>query len=179
MIAAMKVWLSAGVEVAVVCLIVAIVWNEPRMEALLTGAPSADSRLIFAAWAGDLEALEDALKDGARAGAGDGGYGTALHFAAMSGHVRTARRLLDEGADVNAGNDWGLTPLMFAARNNQAEMIELLLDQGADPRRRANDGAVTIMDMVQMGDATEAGAVLERRVGRPHGETRRRSDCAR
>jgi hypothetical protein len=57
-------------------------------------------------------------------------------------------------------------------------MIELLLDQGADPQRRANEGSVTVMDIIQVGDATEAAAVLERRLG--GGSAGRRpvpSDC--
>ncbi len=59
-----------------------------------------DARLIDAAKAGDLGAVEEALKQGARLEARDQARKTALSYAVEQGHVKVVALLLQRGADA-------------------------------------------------------------------------------
>ena len=60
---------------------------------------------------GNIEAVKQAIADGADVNARDGLYGTPLHEAAWKGHKEIAELLITKGADVNAKDDGGLAPL--------------------------------------------------------------------
>ena len=135
-----KVILGAMLEIAIVVALLATLRYASGVQDRLIGAPSADDRLFLAAWQGDDELFDQAVRDGGGASARDSQGSTPLHFAAQSGHVRLARRLLELGADVNATNAWGVTPLMYAGSRNRERVVALLLEAGADSDLRTCDG---------------------------------------
>lgn len=83
--------------------------------------------LIHAAIAGDVGAVEDALKR-ADLNLSDSDGWTALHIAARNGDIDICRLLLSRPTiDVNVKNKWKSTPLMIAAGSGNLDIVELLL----------------------------------------------------
>lgn len=106
---------------------------------------SADLRLSEAAFTGDLEALRQALADGADPNTKDPQSGsTLLATAALMGHTEVVSLLLKHGADVNAKSRDGGTPLHASAFLGRAETVKLLLEKGADTTLRNNMGGTPI-----------------------------------
>jgi len=98
------------------------------------GPPEADIALAQAASEGNIEAVKQAIADGADVNARDGLYGTPLHEAAWKGHKEIAELLITKGADVNAKDDGGLAPLDWTThpdnQNDTAEIADLLRKHG-------------------------------------------------
>ena len=97
------------------------------------GNPEADRALVVSIREDDMEAVQQALSDGADVNAKGGMIGgTPLHDAALNGHKEIAELLIAEGAEVNAKGKPGRTPLHWAAYNNHKEPVILLIGKGAD-----------------------------------------------
>ena len=109
------------------------------------GPQTPDISIHDAAREGNIEAIKQAIADGAEVNAkGIGGF-TPLLIAAMEGHNEVVELLISKGADVDArqyGN--GLTPLRFAAERGYKEIVELLISKGADVN--AKEGNLTPLD---------------------------------
>ena len=90
--------------------------------------PSVD--IHQAAGEGNIEAVKQAIDDGADVNAKTDDGGTPLHYAADGGHMEVAELLIAKGADVNADDEW--TPLHFAAHWGHKEIAELLINKGAN-----------------------------------------------
>jgi outer membrane protein assembly factor BamB len=88
-------------------------------------------KLWRAARTGDLEALNEALSEGADVNAMTPYRSTALVFAADRGHAEIVRRLLEAGADPNIKDTfYNMYPLDWARSNRRDEVVELLLNHG-------------------------------------------------
>ena len=90
--------------------------------------PSVD--IHEAAKAGNIEAVKQAIADGADVNAKDFAGATPLHRAAQEGHNEIAELLIAKGADVNAKDDRGDTPLNWANRAVRTELADLLRKHG-------------------------------------------------
>jgi len=75
---------------------------------------------------GDIEAVKQAIADGANVNAQNGGGPAPLHLAAHKGQKEITELLIDKGADVNARNNVGASPLALA----NGETAELLRKHG-------------------------------------------------
>ena len=93
--------------------------------------PEADRALFDAVKRrGNIEAVKQAIADGADVNTmGDEGE-TPLHQAALGGHKKVAELLIAKGADLNA-KSYGETPLDLAIRLGQTETADLLRKHGA------------------------------------------------
>ena len=95
--------------------------------------PSVDIHL--AAREGNIEAVKQAIDDGADLNAKDNVNMTPLHWAANGGHKEIVELLITNGANVNARTPrmvgWH-TPLHDAAAAGHKEVAELLIAEGAD-----------------------------------------------
>ena len=87
------------------------------------GESEAERALFEAAAVGNIEAVKQAIADGADVNAKNYGM-TPLNFAAMFGHTETAELLIDKGADVNAKDDIFGTPLDLAERVSEDDSPE-------------------------------------------------------
>ncbi len=101
--------------------------------------------LLRAAHAGDAEAVNTLLRQGADVNARDAELWTPLMVAAVRGHAEVVRSLLQGGADVNAGNIKGWTALMLAVSVGDAEMMRVLLQGGADADIRDREGRTPLI----------------------------------
>lgn len=112
---------------------------------LLAPAPAladANSELLEAARAGEVEQIGSALAHGADANAaGEQGI-TALMYAAASGHPEAVRRLVEADADVNApAGPNRITALRIAVAAGSADAARHLLAAGADRNDMDGNGS--------------------------------------
>ena len=96
-----------------------------------------------AAYDGNIEAVKQAIDDGADLNAKDNVNITPLHWAANGGHKEIVELLITNGANVNARTPrivgWH-TPLQIAAVNGHKEVAELLIAKGADVNAKDDEG---------------------------------------
>ena len=96
-----------------------------------------DRALLDAAGKGNIEAVKQAIADGADVDAKDSDGWTPLHSAVGRGRKDIFELLIAKGADVNAKDDNGWTPLHYTANK---EIAELLIANGADVNAKIDDG---------------------------------------
>jgi len=109
----------------------------------------ADQALLSAASEGDVDAMRQALKDGANPNVTDENGNTPLIMISVemlfSNERTIIKELVDQKADVNAQNGGGMTALMFAAREGRTETLEELLRAGAKVEAKDADGWTALM----------------------------------
>jgi ankyrin repeat protein len=135
----------------------------PRsVEAKSRRATALDRALYEAAEAGDLQDIDELLKNGASVNAVLRGDGTPLLGAARKGRLEAVTLLLGRGADPNLPAPGDGTPLIVAAAAGHANIVSLLLDRGADPNLGVpGDGNPLIMAAGE-GRAEMVSLLLER-----------------
>jgi ankyrin repeat protein len=92
---------------------------------------NANQELWQAAQNGDLDALNQALSQGAEVNARSDSGDTALNMAAEGGHLALVEMLLVLGADTENQGGFDKTPLENATFAGQIEVVQLLLEKGA------------------------------------------------
>lgn len=110
--------------------------------------------LMWAAWSGNLAALDALVLAGAKIEKVDYNRDTALIWAVRERNLDCARFLISAGAKVNAVGNGDRTPLMEAARNGDAACLDLLLDNKAD----VNALSINISCATALDFAAEAGS---------------------
>lgn len=112
--------------------------REPQQE------PVADPRPIEDIWdavrAGDPEAVDRFVQDGADVRTPDASGATLLHWAAVLEQQAVTERLLEAGADATAKDFEGGTPLHWAAFFGTPGTVAILLAAGADANAANNKG---------------------------------------
>lgn len=106
-------------------------------------AQSTNADLLRAASAGNLDGVDEALRQGADVNA-RGEFGdAALNLAAERGHAGIVQRLLQSGADVENLGAADKTPIMNAAFAGNVAIVRLLLEKGA----RVSDGLLASIQL--------------------------------
>ena len=95
------------------------------------GPSEVDIALIDATEKGNIEAVKQAIADGADVNAKNDEHGMIpLHYAALDGHKEIVELLIANGADVNAKKANGETPLDWANAGDKKEIADLLRKHG-------------------------------------------------
>ena len=123
-------------------------------------ARAADTPLIDAVKAGDVDAVRSLLADGVAVGTAEVDGTMALHWAAHHDHHDIVEALLEAGAAVDATNRYGVTPLALASLNGSTPMIMRLLDAGADPNRANPEGETPLMTAARTGNTEAIDALI-------------------
>jgi ankyrin repeat protein len=120
--------------------------------------------LTAAAAAGEAEAVEALLREGADPDQADGRGWPALAWAARGGHLRAAAALLAAGADPDQPDRYvnGWSPLQHALHKRQLGAAKLLLDHGADPNFRSRGAVTPLFLAAGYGDADAVRLLLGR-----------------
>ena len=126
----------------------------------LTAAPPAESPLVTAARAADLEMVRALLGLSAAVDARAIDGMTALHWAVQRDALEMTAALLEAGADVGATNRYGVTPLTLAATNGHAAIVAALLAAGADAKTRLAGGETALMTAARTGSVPVIDALL-------------------
>jgi len=111
---------------------------------------------------GDIEAVKQAIADGADVNAKMDNGRTALHYAAQEGHKEIVEMLIAKGADVNAKFDAGWTSLHFVATK---EIAELLIAAGADVNAK-DDRGDTSLNWANRAARTELADLIRKHGGK-------------
>jgi len=89
-------------------------------------------QLIAAAREGNMNAINQAIKDGADINARDEDKITSLHWAVRGRHIAAVITLLEAGAEIDIRNESDYTPLHWAAFNGDTATMDILIAFGAD-----------------------------------------------
>eukprot|EP01032_Pedospumella_encystans_P008917 gene8917-10535_t len=117
--------------------------------------------LIWAAFQGDLEQVQDLLGKITDINAFDEHGMSALHFAANAGHLEILNLLLAAGADVNAVDENGSTPFHWAAANCHLEVVQALRAAKADINAVDTSGLTALLWAADMGHLEVVDLLLE------------------
>jgi ankyrin repeat protein len=123
--------------------------------------------LHLAAQAGDVSAIDAALKSGDDVNQADGHGMTPLLYAAATPNVSVVEHLLDKGADPNHMAHDGETALLIAARKSNSAVAEALIRRGAKVDILGEDGN-TALAIATAKEDKELFAVLLKRGARPN-----------
>lgn len=97
------------------------------------GGEQPSSKNIFdAAKFGDLNKVQQFIREGADVNSIDKEGVPVLCWAIDSGKIDVIQELLEAGADVNTTFDVGLTPLMISVGRGRTDILRLLIKYGAD-----------------------------------------------
>ena len=129
--------------------------------AAAVSASAADTPLIDAAKAADVEAVRAALRASADVNASEADGMTALHWAVQRDAETITQLLLDASADVAAVNRYDVTPLALATTNGSAAIVAHLLAAGGDPNRRLPGGETALMTAARTGSVLSIQALLD------------------
>lgn len=118
-------------------------------------------RLTTAAYYGEYQEVQAAIRAGADINALDQQGSTALMKAIVENDTRIVRWLLEHGADANARNRDLMRPICLAAFTRNAEIIRLLGQFGANwaafsPERPYCDRPVLVMAITEAGSENRA-----------------------
>ncbi len=132
-------------------------WLAILLPAAVMGFEEPKEQLWQAARKGDLQAIKDALKQGADVNAKTPYGVTALHFAADKGHAEVVKLLLENKAKVNEKDTfYGTTPITWASSHNHVAVVEALLGAGA------TGGQSILLGAIREGNVAMTKVVIEK-----------------
>lgn len=139
-------------------LVVALAFSPYVAGTMTTERPVAD-----AAARGDIETVQDLLRNGADVNTSQGDGMTALHWAAERGDAKLAEVLVYSGANVNAGTRIGrYTPLHLASRGGHGDVVLALLRAKANPNATTTNSGVTPLHLAAVAGKADVVAALLR-----------------
>ncbi|MDH3648915.1 MAG: serine hydrolase [Saprospiraceae bacterium] len=103
--------------------------------------------LHMAALQGNIEAVQQHIKERSDLNAKDAYGSTPLLVATTFGKTEVVKALIEAGSDLEIRDNYGSTPLHVAALLCRTEIVQALLNNGADKYIRSNSGA-TAFDIV-------------------------------
>ncbi|HLE71741.1 MAG TPA: ankyrin repeat domain-containing protein [Vicinamibacteria bacterium] len=127
------------------------------------GTMAIERPVADAAARGDIETVQDLLRNGADVNTAQGDGMTALHWAAERGDAKLAEVLVYSGANVNAGTRIGrYTPLHLASRGGHGDVVLALLRAKANPNATTTNSGVTPLHLAALAGRPDVVAALLR-----------------
>jgi protein-disulfide isomerase len=110
--------------------------------------------------AGDVEAVQAALKDGTELNRPDTWGRTPLIVALQQGKAPLVEMLINHGASVTATDAWGRTPLLVATQLKNTAAIHLLLEKHSDVNAANKNDITPLIAAAQTGNREAASLLL-------------------
>ena len=121
----------------------------------------ADTRLLAAAAAGDLDQVHAALADGADKDALDHEEATAILRAARGGHLHVVRALVDEGVDIDAQDQTCFNPFILGCITGDLDLVRTMVEAGTDLKRLTRFGGNGLTPAAEKGHLDVVRYLLE------------------
>lgn len=119
------------------------------------------TRLITAAEAGDIAAIERALAEGAEVNAQDERGRTAAMTATYARQTEAARVLFNHGANPNLRDDMLNSPFLYAGAEGLLDILKLAHEAGGDPAIPNRYGGVAIIPAAEHGHVDVVAFLLD------------------
>jgi uncharacterized protein len=113
---------------------------------------AADSALVDAVKAGNLQEVRTTLEQRKDANQTEPDGTTPLYWAVQQNHLDIVKALISAGVNVNAKNRYGSTALVLAATNGNASVTAELLKAGADVRVMVPETGSVLMAAARTGN---------------------------
>lgn len=120
----------------------------------------ATAELWSAVEAGDADAAQRAIQDGADVEARGANSATPVIVATKKNDVDMARVLIDAGADVNAKDGIQDSAFLYAGAEGLDEVLELTIDAGADVRSTNRYGGTALIPASEHGHVSTVGILI-------------------
>ncbi|XP_055343210.1 LOW QUALITY PROTEIN: uncharacterized protein LOC129591553 [Paramacrobiotus metropolitanus] len=104
------------------------------------GSTEGNASFLRAARAGNIEKVQEYLRQGTDINTANANGLNALHLASKEGHVELVRLLLKHGASVDAATKKGNTALHIACLAGQYEIVRILIEHGAAVNVQSQNG---------------------------------------
>lgn len=131
------------------------------MSTLPSTTTDADTRLLDAAAAGDLDQVRAAIADGADKNALDHEEATAILRAARGGHMDVVRALIDEGVDIDAQDQTCFNPFILGCITDDIELVRTMVEAGTDVKRLTRFGGNGLTPAAEKGHLDVVRYLLE------------------
>ncbi|WP_109700271.1 ankyrin repeat domain-containing protein [Chitinophaga deserti] len=122
---------------------------------------SANKRLQAAAAAGDVNAIREAIRSGARIEFRDADGRTPLMTAVYKHHTDAARELIGAGASVNAQDKILNSPFLYAGAEGMTDIVRMCMKAGADYTVYNRYGGSALIPACERGHVETVKAILE------------------
>ncbi|MFF2177506.1 ankyrin repeat domain-containing protein [Lysinibacillus sp. NPDC058147] len=102
------------------------------------------SKFLEAAEAGDIDTLNDYLKQGIDINSRNKQKRTAILIAAMNDQLEAVKFLIMEGADIDLQDQICLNPFLYGCINGKLELVKMMIEANADLERLTRFGGVGV-----------------------------------
>jgi hypothetical protein len=132
------------------------------------GNPERERDLLVAAERGELVAVRELVRSGARINWRDHRGRTALLAATWRNRIEVGRFLIQEGADVNAKDLIQDTPFLVAGAEGRAELLKLMLAAGADLKDTNRYGGTALIPAAHRGHVEAVKLLIATGIDKDH-----------
>ena len=130
--------------------------------------PERDRDLLMAADRGEIVAVRDLVRDGARINWRDHRGRTPLLAATQRNRVDVARFLIQEGADVNAKDLIQDTPFLYAGAEGRTEILKMILGAGPNLKDTNRFGGTALIPAAHRGHVDTVKLLLTTAIDKDH-----------
>ena len=132
------------------------------------GNPERERDLLMAAERGEIVAVRELVREGARVNWRDHRGRTPLLAATQRNRIDVARFLIQEGADVNAKDLIQDTPFLYAGAEGRTEILKLILGAGPNLKDTNRFGGTALIPAAHRGHVDTVKLLLTTAIDKDH-----------
>jgi uncharacterized protein len=136
--------------------------------AMAQSNPERDRALFDAAERGEIVAVRELVREGARINWRDHRGRTPLLVATQRNRIDVARFLIQEGANVNTKDLIQDTPFLYAGAEGRTEILKLILGAGPDLKDTNRFGGTALVPAAHRGHVETVRLLLTTKIDKDH-----------
>ena len=136
--------------------------------AMAQSNPERERDLLMAAERGEIVAVRELVREGARVNWRDHRGRTPLLAATQRNRVDVARFLIQEGADVNAKDLIQDTPFLYAGAEGRTEILKMILGAGPNLKDTNRFGGTALIPAAHRGHVEAVKLLLATKIDKDH-----------